>query len=139
MRSFLHGCDAIVQQLDAAVADTMTRLFSLGRFNRSPSLDDSKAMWEAKRWPRIIANASADALAYLDLLTEQLSSTLSADRAAFEAALATFPDKVRRRRRMCVFCEISCLLSRSWRIALSYLVDWSPLHSVGAAVTSVCA
>ncbi len=94
LRVFLNGCDAVVHEIDAAVSDTMTRIAHLGRFNRQQSFEDSKAMWEAKRWPGIIANASADALAYLDLLTESLSTTLLSDRTAFEAALASFPDKV---------------------------------------------
>lgn len=65
-----------------------------GRFTRAVSFEDGRALWEAKRWPRTIASASADALAYLDLLLEQLAGSLTSEKAAFEAALATYPDKV---------------------------------------------
>jgi hypothetical protein len=65
-----------------------------GRFTRAVSFEDGRALWEAKRWPRTIAGASADALAYLDLLLEQLAGSLTSEKAAFEAALATYPDKV---------------------------------------------
>ncbi len=67
-----------------------------GRFTRAVSFEDGRSLWEARRWPSTIASASADALAYLDLLLEQLSGGLLKEKAAFEAALATYPDKVRR-------------------------------------------